>query len=221
MEEGGAGLMTVEDVATYLRVAERTVYDWAQRGSIPCGKLGASWRFRRTDIDQWLEQKFHRRPATLKKHNGEVSLAELLCPERIVIFGAHEDKKQVLERLCTAIGKSGLIGNARELREGIFRREELMSTGIGLGLAVPHVRLDSVKDIAVAVGICRESVAGYEALDGKPVRLVVMIAAATGQHARHIRLLAQIASRMKDAELRETLLAATSPDEVMLVLGGE
>ena len=58
MEEGGAGLMTVEDVATYLRVAERTVYDWAQRGSIPCGKLGASWRFRRTDIDQWLSRSF-------------------------------------------------------------------------------------------------------------------------------------------------------------------
>lgn len=220
MEDGGAGLMTVEDVAAYLRVAERTIYDWAQRGSIPCGKLGASWRFRRTDIDQWLEQKFHRKPPT-KKPGGEVMLTELLCPERIVIFDAHEDKKQVLERLCAAIGKSGLIGNPRELREGIFRREELMSTGIGLGLAVPHVRLDSIKDIAVAVGICREPVAGYEALDGKPVRLVFMIAAATGQHARHIRLLAQIASRMKDAELRETLLVATSADEVMLILGGE
>ena len=50
-------IMTIEDVAKFLKVSERTVYDWAQKGEIPCGKLGTSWRFKRDEIENWVSRK--------------------------------------------------------------------------------------------------------------------------------------------------------------------
>ena len=50
-------IMTVEEVAEYLRVSERTVYEWAQRGEIPAGKLGTTWRFKRREIERWVDRR--------------------------------------------------------------------------------------------------------------------------------------------------------------------
>ena len=47
-------ILTIEEVAKYLRVSERTVYDWAQKGEIPSGKIGTVWRFRKADIERWI-----------------------------------------------------------------------------------------------------------------------------------------------------------------------
>lgn len=216
-----ADLMTVEDVASYLRVAERTIYDWAQKGDIPCGKLGASWRFRRSDIDKWLEEKFDRKaPAADKKNAGEVSLAGLLGTEQIVFIEQDLGKKEVLTELCSVLAESENVSDGQELLEGIFKREELMSTGIGLGVAVPHVRLESVRDISLVAGICRKPVRDYESLDGEPVQIIFMIAAAAGQHAKHIRLLSQIANFFKEEDNRKNLLQAATAQEALLVLTG-
>lgn len=222
MDAQSADLMTVEDVASYLRVAERTIYDWAQKGDIPCGKLGASWRFRRADIDQWLAEKFDRKPPVAKADAGEVSLAGLLSPEQLLFVPEKVDKKEVLTRLCETLAKSDNVSNGQELKEGIFRREELMSTGIGLGVAVPHVRLESVSDVAVAAGVCKFPIEDYDSLDGQPVQIIFMIAAAAGQHAKHIRLLSQIANFFKDENNRRRILEASSAQEALLALtGGE
>lgn len=211
-------LMTVEDVAGYLRVAERTIYDWAQKGEIPCGKLGSSWRFRRSDIDRWLAEKFNRKAPTRKVHSGEVELSTLLSPRMIHFFTAPASKQQVLTKLCDLVEQAPQVKDPQQLRESIFRREGLMSTGLGRGLAVPHIRLDSVTDVVVAAAICTAPVADYESLDDEPVRLVFMIAAATAQHDMHIKLLAQLASRLKNFRLREKLMCARTTEDVLLAL---
>ncbi len=54
---GKPEIMTLEEVADYLRISERTVYDWAQKGEIPCGKLGTAWRFKRSDIEAWVDRQ--------------------------------------------------------------------------------------------------------------------------------------------------------------------
>ena len=211
-------LMTVEDVAGYLRVAERTIYDWAQKGEIPCGKLGSSWRFRKTDIDQWLAEKFDRKAPTRKVQTGEVELSTLLSPKMIHFFPEAVGKDAVLQKLCDLMGGSPVVKNAQELQASIFHREHLMSTGLGRGLAVPHVRLDSIHDVVVAAAICADGVADYEALDDEPVRLVFMIAASTAQHEMHIKLLAQIASRLKNRKLRDRLIKSRTTEDVLLTL---
>jgi PTS system nitrogen regulatory IIA component len=109
-----------------------------------------------------------------------------------------------------------------DLREGIFRREELMSTGIGGGIAIPHVRLESVKDLAVALGICRTPITDYPSLDNRPVEIIIMIAAASDQHAYYLKTLAYLSGLLKDRTTREFILSSEDTERIYEVLtGGE
>ncbi len=198
-------IMTIEEVAEYLRVSERTVYDWAQKGQLPCGKLGTTWRFKRADIEGWVNQQLGA-PAT-SVFQGEGLLSKILSPDR-VIFLEDCGKENALKTLCATLATSPLIPNEEELLEAIFHREKLMSTGIGFGIGVPHVRLPSVKDIVMALGISREPIAGYSSLDDVPVQIVCMVAAGSTQHPEYIRTLSVLSSRLKGESVRKALIAA-------------
>ncbi len=206
-------IMTVEEVANYIRVSERTVYEWAQKGEIPCGKLGATWRFRREEVENWLNKRLGGKASPAPKREGTDLLKTLLKPENILIL-EKATKTEMLDRLLDLLSGLPEVQNPAELRKGIYHREELMSTGIGQGLGIPHVRMDSVKNVVVAMGVSREPIQGYVALDEEPVQLVFMIAAAKHQHADHIRLLSSISFRFKDATLRRAVLDATDSAEV-------
>jgi len=95
-----------------------------------------------------------------------------------------------------------------------------MSTGLGLGLAVPHVRFSGVKSPIVIAGIQPAGISDYESLDGNPVNIVIMIIVGENQHKQHIRLLSMIASRLKDNDLKQALLSAKNGDEIYSLLAG-
>ena len=215
-------IMTIEEVATYLRVSERTVYDWAQKGQLPGGKLGTTWRFKRGDIEGWVNRRIGNPAAPASPSNQNMgTLNRILSPERVVFFDTAE-KEAALKTLCAALGTSPLIHNEAELEQAIFRREELMSTGIGFGVGVPHVRLASVDDLIMALGIARKPLADYSSLDDDPVQIVCMVAAGGTQHPQYIRALSAISSRLKDDAVRKALISA--PDAVSafnVFAGGE
>lgn len=83
-----------------------------------------------------------------------------------------------------------------------------MSTGTGFNVAVPHVRIDSVKNIVMAVGISKQPLTDYDTLDEKPVHIVCMLAAHTDQHAHYLKTLGLVSNTLKNPETRETLLKA-------------
>ncbi|MDR1836414.1 MAG: PTS sugar transporter subunit IIA, partial [Treponema sp.] len=103
----------------------------------------------------------------------------------------------------------------------LLKREELMSTAIGCGIAIPHVRLSSVTDLVVSVGISRTDIVDFHPLDDEPVRLVFMIAAAHNQHAYYLQTLSWFSARLKNRELRDCLLSAQTPQEVYDLLAGK
>ena len=202
-------IMTIEEVAAYLRVSERTVYDWAQKGDLPGGKLGTTWRFKREDVENWVNSRLssNSAPAIAKKSSG----SGLLVPERITILET-SDKKSVLTSLVDLLATSPVVQKRDELLNGIFAREELMSTGIGFGVGVPHVRIDSVTDLVMAVAVSKEPIEDYTSLDNKPVHIVCMLAARSDQHAKYIRTLSAVSSRLKDAETRQKIIESDDPD---------
>lgn len=129
--------------------------------------------------------------------NGKVMLLrKALSCDRVCLL-KEEHKDAALRRLVGVLSASPCIRDEAELAQAILDREELMSTGIGLGLAVPHVRLASVNELIMAVGISASGIADYASLDDKPVHLIFMIAAPAGQHAAYLRLLSVISSRAK------------------------
>lgn len=212
-------IMTIEEVAEYLRVSERTVYDWAQKGQLPGGKLGTTWRFKREEVENWVNRQLGAK-SPVQAGTGSGPLSRILSPERVV-FLEKADKQGALKQLCLVLAGSPLIRNTAELEEAIFRREELMSTGIGLGVGVPHVRLASVDDLVMALGIAREPLADYASLDDVPVQIVCMVAAGSSQHTQYIRALSAISSRLKDPAVFHGLLAADSSGAAYRVFTGE
>jgi len=144
-------------------------------------------------------------------------LSSALSTERILLLEC-STKKEALEELIRCLAQAPEVRDPDELRRGIFHREELMSTGIGMGIAVPHVRLASVDKPVMCVGICRNPVTDYESLDDQPVRIILMIAAGKDQHAQYLRLLSSVSARLKDEHLRNALVDAPDAETVYRLL---
>jgi len=142
-----------------------------------------------------------------------VNLADVLDPTRVVLLN-QQLKEDVLAALVDILATAPEVRDRDELMREILHREELMSTGIGGGLGVPHVRLDSVDNLVMAMAVNEQPILNYEALDDEPVRIVCMIAAASGQHKQYIKTLAAISQQLKDPTTREQVLAAEVPETV-------
>lgn len=197
-------IMTIEEVAEYLRVSERTVYDWASKGEIPCGKIGTAWRFKRSDVETWVNKRLNKE-ANKKDDFVPLFLNKVLSPEHVLIV-EKATKAEILNELVDMLGETAVVRSKEDLSKGIFHREQLLSTGIGMGIAIPHVRLSSVKDVIIAAALVREGMDDYESLDAEPVKLVFMIVARQDQHVEHLKLLSQLSNRLKTKEFRDQLM---------------
>ena len=204
-------ILTLEEVAKYLRVSERTIYDCAQKGEIPAGKIRASWRFKKSEVDKWVNEKLT--SSDLTPTINFIQAESVLSVHRI-IFLKSSSKRDVLLALAENLAASPQVKNREELAKEVLKREELMSTAIGCGIAIPHVRLSSVTDLVVSVGISRTDIVDFHPLDDEPVRLVFMIAAAQNQHAYYLQTLSWFSARLKNRKLRDSLLEAETQQKV-------
>jgi len=212
-------IMTIEDVAEYLRVPAQTVSEWAEKGDIPCGRLGNIWRFKREEIVRWVDSRL---ASTAQREVFPPLFSETVLPRANVIVTAAAAKDELLRRMIDLLAASPMIKSRSELEEGIFHREQLMSTGIGMEIGIPHVRVGSVKDVVLAAALVHDGVMAYESLDSRPVRLVFMIVARKDQHEQHLKLLAQISGRLKVEHFRQALIACPDADafHALLTRGG-
>jgi PTS system nitrogen regulatory IIA component len=131
-------ILTIDEVAKYLRVSERTVYDWAQKGEIPSGKIGTVWRFKKSEIEQWVNDRLSAGRSRAQPIGVQTQV--MLSPQR-VLFLNYSYKRDALLALAKNLSTAPQVKNSQELTTEILKREELMSTAIGRGIAIPHVRL--------------------------------------------------------------------------------
>lgn len=124
------------------------------------------------------------------------------------------NKKSVLLELINILSESRAVDDVETLTERVLYREELMSTGIGLGIAIPHVRYEGVKRPTVAVGISKEGIADYKSIDDKIIKIVVMILVGKDQHKEHIKLLSEIVSKLKNNNGIDRLLQLETTEEI-------
>jgi len=133
---------------------------------------------------------------------------------QFITFLDCKNKENCLNALIDLLVQSPNIENEAEFRKAVFDRESIMSTGIGLGIALPHVKIRNVKDITVAVGIHRKGV-DWEALDGEPVHIIFLIAGSEDQHRTYLRTVSKIVLVLKNAKRREQLIAAENAEEIL------
>ena len=209
-------ILTIEEVAKYLRVSDRTVYDWAQKGEIPAGKIGTVWRFKKSEVEKWVNERLSSSSNT-KKTDDAVQVKNILSPDRVV-FITQSAKRDALTELANVLANAPQVKRGDELLSEILKREELMSTAVGRGIAIPHVRLSSVTDLVMAVGVCRTPISDFQTVDDKPVNLLIMIAAAYNQHTYYLQTISYFSAKMKSQELRDAIANAATEKEVYELL---
>ena len=205
-------ILTIEEVAKYLRVSDRTVYDWAQKGEIPAGKIGTVWRFKKSEVEKWVNERLSSSSNT-KRTDASVQVKNILSPDRVV-FITQSAKRDALTELANVLANAPQVKRGDELLSEILKREELMSTAVGRGIAIPHVRLSSVTDLVMAVGVCRTPISDFQTVDDKPVNLLIMIAAAYNQHTYYLQTISYFSAKLKSQELRDAISNAATEKEV-------
>ena len=153
-----------------------------------------------------------------EKHSVPILLGPLLSPSRILIRKGRQSKKEVLTALVDAISNDCDPDLRDELEWGILHRESLMSTGIGNGIAIPHVLLPNMEKNCMALALCPDGITDYLSNDQIPVRLVFMLAAGKSQKVMHLRVLAAIGSLFYDGRLKAAFLAAGDPKACLEIL---
>jgi len=147
-----------------------------------------------------------------------MKIFDLLSVDRIGIIDTN-DKKEALTEICDLMASADSVTDSEELKDAIFDRENIISTSIGLGIAIPHVRLKSVTEMTIAVGIVKGGI-DYQSFDDQPVNIIIMIAAPEGAHREYLSVLAKIALLLKNPALRKSILKAESPQDIYEVLKG-
>lgn len=144
-------------------------------------------------------------------------ISSLIAPDRIIDLKPGS-KSDALRQLFRVIEHSPEITDGRAFEESIIEREDVLTTGIGFEMAIPHVQLKSVKNFVMALGRCQEGI-DFDSLDGRPVRIVVMIASSDKQERNEfLRMLAKVVMLFKEEAFRRKIMMADGPEEIMAVL---
>ena len=145
-----------------------------------------------------------------------ISLENIIPPERVRVLEA-SDKDGALREIAGLVMDLPEVEDSERLLEAIFEREEIMSTGIGLGIAIPHAKIPEVKEFVVALGKTSRGIE-FNSLDGQPVEVIVLIAGPDDQQERYLQLLARITLKLKDATVRRQIAAAGDVDAILAAL---
>ncbi|UNL86514.1 PTS fructose transporter subunit IIABC [Priestia koreensis] len=146
-----------------------------------------------------------------------MKITELLKRDTIILDLHSTSKSDVIDELVGKLGEAGRLVDRDQYKEAILGREAQSTTGIGEGIAIPHAKTAAVKTPAIAFGRSKEGI-DYESLDGQPAHLFFMIAASEGANNAHLETLSRLSMLLMDADFRQTLLNATSVDEVIAAI---
>ena len=139
-------------------------------------------------------------------------MSTLLSSDRVIDLSG-TTKEEVLGELCKVVSRLPQVTDADKLLAAILKREAIMSTGIGMGIAIPHAKIESVTDMVMAVGRSQQGVE-FSALDGRPVHLVILMAASNTQAEEFLKLLAKIGSFFVSENHRNRFLNAGSTEDI-------
>ena len=155
-----------------------------------------------------------------KDATTSVNLLDFLPDTAVNLDLQSASKKEVLKELVNNLATAHKIKNPEKILASLLEREELGSTGIGQGIAIPHGKSDSVKDVAAALGITKKGIE-FDALDGEPVYLFFMLVVPTNAAGIHLKILAKVSRLLKDKFFRQALREAKSPQDALKLIKEE
>jgi fructose-specific phosphotransferase system IIA component len=140
------------------------------------------------------------------------------CEEHLIKFDIEaKTKNEVIEELVELAAQSKLVKDKDQLLKDIITRENLVTTGVGYGVAFPHAKTKSTRGIVIAFGRSEEGI-DFEAMDKQPVNLFFLIAAPEDAIGAHLKVMAHLSYLMKSEKNREKLMQVKSPGELLQIL---
>lgn len=143
-----------------------------------------------------------------------MKISDILTENLVATGLAGSNKKDVIDGMIDLVATSPKVLDKEKVRKAIFEREEIMSTGVGNGFAIPHGKTEAVSDIVAAFAVTAAPI-DYQSLDEKPVRLVFLLVGKDNLVGPHIKLLSRISRLMNKEEFRKRLLDLKSPKEIL------
>lgn len=134
---------------------------------------------------------------------------------RLIAFLDVETCEGAIDALIDRLDRIGKLPDREAFRKAIFDREKIVSTGIGMGVALPHAKFKGFPDFFIAVGILAKKGVDWNALDQAPVRLIFMIGGPDDKQTQYLQILSQLTSAIRDPEFRKKLLHAQTIEEVV------
>jgi PTS system nitrogen regulatory IIA component len=143
-------------------------------------------------------------------------LSEILDERRISVALRAVNKDSALSALTDLFVRDDEALDADAILRSLREREALASTGVGSGVAIPHGRLPNLQRIVAAVGVCPDGVE-FDAVDGRPARILVAVLAPEQQAAEHLKALARLSRLLRDDSVRERVQRAGDPRQALAV----
>ena len=146
-----------------------------------------------------------------------MTIRDLLAAESINLNGTPAGKTEALNQCIDLMAKSGKISDVEKYRKGVFAREEEGTTGIGMGIAIPHCKSDAVTKAGLAAMVVKDGVE-FESLDGTPARIIFLIAAPNTEDNVHLQVLSKLSVMLMDEQFTNSLINAGSVDEFLNII---
>jgi PTS system nitrogen regulatory IIA component len=221
-------IMTLSQVAAYLKLAEKTVLRMAHKGEIPCAKVASQWRFVKPMIDNWLfsKMKYYNPDNELDRiliedERTHIPVTRLLHPAFIIRDIKPGSIEQVLTQLIEPLAEAGIITDLKAYLKKLVLREQLLTTALGKSIAVPHIRnpRENPRGITlIIVGICKQGT-DFGALDSLDTKLFFLLC--TDSEKLHLRILAQLNRMINDDALVQALLQSADEQAVIEIFAAK
>ncbi len=145
-----------------------------------------------------------------------INLERYLSLNRI-LFTHSSSKEGIIDELLKITKEDGKVYDVNSFKKALLKRDSIMSTGIGYGVAIPHVKMEQIKEFFITIGIHKEGV-DWDSLDNKPTHLIFLIAGPENQQEKYLRILARLTLVIKNPETRKRLLNCNTKYEVSKIL---
>lgn len=146
-----------------------------------------------------------------------MTLMEILSGKSVIVGLKGQTKREVLEELVDILEVGDKITDRQKVLEAVLQREEIMSTGIGHGIAIPHGKSEYVTELGGVLGIKQEGV-DFDALDGKPTYIFFLLVSPMDVSGPHIKALARISRLLKGEDFRQRLIHASDKEDAIAII---
>lgn len=146
----------------------------------------------------------------------EMKIADFIKKERIA-FLTETERTNVLRILIDKAELSGVLSDREKFYQAIVHRENVVSTGIGMGIAIPHAKCEECDDFFIVVGIHSKGGIDWDAIDGLNVKLIFLIGGPLRMHREYLSLLSKLTSAIREDSLCQKLIRAKSPEDVVKI----